>query len=410
LDTDFFEEEILLVEEFNQGNRDVTLWIGDYKEENDEYFRVWSAPLLCTAFTEPILILQDITGNQSQEILVLGNTSLGERSIDIFTPGEKNQYTAILSLATKGSIRIEEKPRSLTYNSGQTYGESFAVIVEENQEDSPGNYKILSKRYVYSLESNVYKRGRVDLLEPRLGLDRSLRQALDQGRQGLLQYLQGPWYWADEGSTPMVIIFEPDDETFTVVQNNTLEIYDVLRAERTYRTGMVFRLRNQIRSSNPYNVNLSFRGDDEIKMVPYDNFQVNGVFKRLSESAMLAMVGRYEVPTLPFEPRGLYRSEIGSELIFNLPNYQLQKGDEWEEGGVAIFWKGYWVLQLKAVNQAGLPTKTQNYKVEFSETTEENRLIRTLHLLPGKLGISGMETGIEPSIHFEQVEFLSGES
>jgi hypothetical protein len=79
--------------------------------------------------------------------------------------------------------------------------------------------------------------------DPRLlGLDRSLRQALDQGRQGLLQYLQGPWYWADEGSTPMVIIFEPDEEVFTVVQNNTLEIYDVVRAERTYRTGMVFKL------------------------------------------------------------------------------------------------------------------------------------------------------------------------
>jgi hypothetical protein len=410
LDSDYFDEEILLVEEFIQDNREVSLWIGDYKEENDDYFRVWSAPILSTAFTEPTLSLMDLTGNQNQEILILGNTNLGERSIDVFTPGEKNQYIPILSLRTQGSITIEEKPRSLTYNSGQTYGESFAIIVEENEEAGPGSYKVRRQRYVYSLEANVYRRGSIDIVEPSLSVDRSLRQALDGGISGLMDYLEGPWYWADEGSTPMVVIFQPKEDTFTVVQDDALTIYDITRADRTYRTGMVFRLVNQIARSDAYNVNLAFRGDDEIKMIPYQRFQVDGIFKRLSESAMMSMVEREPVPTMPFEPRGLYRSEIGSELTFNLPNYQLRRGDTEEEGGVAIFWNKYWILQLKAKNEEGLPVETKNYRMEFSEILEENRLIRSLHLSPGKLGITGMETGVEPSIHFEQVEFLSGES
>jgi hypothetical protein len=111
---------------------------------------------------------------------------------------------------------------------------------------------------------------------------------------------------------------------------------------------------------------------------------------------MMSMVEREPVPTMPFEPRGLYRSEIGSELTFNLPNYQLRRGDTEEEGGVAIFWNKYWILQLKAKNEEGLPVETKNYRMEFSEILEENRLIRSLHLSPGKLGITGMETGVEP--------------
>jgi hypothetical protein len=106
-------------------------------------------------------------------------------------------------------------------------------------------------------------------------------------------------------------------------------------------------------------------------MIPYQRFQVDGIFKRLSESAMMSMVEREPVPTMPFEPRGLYRSEIGSELTFNLPNYQLRRGDTEEEGGVAIFWNKYWILQLKAKNEEGLPVETKNYRMEFSEILEE---------------------------------------
>jgi len=362
----------------NGSTREVELWVSDFSTVSQQYYRVWSSLLLSNGYAPPSLDLADITGNQKKEILVFGTTNLGLQALDVFSLTTGSSFSKIFSNAVRGTIQVEQKQRSLAYSSGQTFGASFDILVEENRSSDPQDLTLSRTKYQFSLQDNTYIRGDTQVLEPLGNPDDELLEAIEGGEEALFRYIQGPWFLTERTETPLLIVFNPFEDEVVIVDGANQEHYNISRALRTYRTGLQFWMENDISPSNKFSFALSLTGPEEMRITPWEPFHISGSFQRLSDSAKMGLVARSPSPILPFQPRGVYRNELGHELTFSLPEFVYKSGD-------------------------------QPYKLEFLEERTDNRNIRSLHLIPGKVGIRGFEPGAEPPTHFEQVEFLSGD-
>jgi hypothetical protein len=60
-------------------------------------------------------------------------------------------------------------------------------------------------------------------------------------------------------------------------------------------------------------------------------------------------------------------------------------------------------MELRFVDEYLLPVESWKFLVEYSDTADDDRLIRTLLLTPGSIGIAGFHANGEKTITLEQI-------
>ncbi|MEE8441809.1 MAG: hypothetical protein V3S41_08820, partial [Spirochaetia bacterium] len=108
-----------------------------------------------------------------------------------------------------------------------------------------------------------------------------------------------------------------------------------------------------------------------------------------------------------FQPRGLYTSDAGVEIVFGDTDFTYRDGRGQRSGGFALYRiNNDLVLEMKFVDENRLPVESRRYSVEYAETTDDDRLIRTMLLQPGEVGIAGFFSSGDESTTLEQIELL----
>jgi hypothetical protein len=149
-------------------------------------------------------------------------------------------------------------------------------------------------------------------------------------------------------------------------------------------------------------ITINMQGSDDL----------DGTYDRLTGSLQSAVLGNdTDIAELSdIAPRGLYQGDDGLEIVFGNPEFTMRSASGERSGGYALYrLSGTTILELKYVDANRLPVESRRYAVEYSETTDDDRLIRRMLLTPGIVGISGFAPSTESTLSLEQIELLDEE-
>ena len=133
---------------------------------------------------------------------------------------------------------------------------------------------------------------------------------------------------------------------------------------------------------------------------------LDGTYQRLSgslQSAVLQTEPRVRLSRIQLS--GLFRSDSGVEIVFSSPEFTYRSAGSRRNGGYAVYELGAsTLLELRFVDDNRLPLELSRYRATYVEKADDNRVIRTLSLEPGTVGISGFRPSGEPTLVLEQIE------
>ena len=73
------------------------------------------------------------------------------------------------------------------------------------------------------------------------------------------------------------------------------------------------------------------------------------------------------------------------------------------QGGYAMYNAATPVLELRILDGAGLISDSRRYRFSYNEEERDDKIFRTLSLLPGIVGIYGFEATADTPQRYEQI-------
>ncbi len=355
----------------------------------------------------------DIVGDHNLEIICRGIDGNGNQTLDVFhrtrsPSGFGLYYNRIFAIALQGSIEITEVERSATYQTGYTNGVAFPIITQTLDSESENILDLVQKTYYWRFSEEQYVEGKVEKIP---GEDVEQQQLRDLYRKNALafeEFLNGSWFFTEEESpaSRVILNFNVEDNVFTYFTGELQEAYRWLSTYKVLSNRVEINGNNElvpfikkhfyIQVESLYTMRI--RGSD-----PW-----HGLYQKISSQIEHNANEKrsVEIPQLS----GYFYSDAGNELHFDGNNFRLVEGSLARAGGYAIYFAGTQVLELRILNGAGLVEESRRYRIDYAEEKRDDRIYRTLFLIPGIVGIYGFEATEDTFIRFEQIETVDDAS
>lgn len=420
LDIDQLEEQIIVLKKKNDPQDQIQILVVDFETVRNTYVPVWIGATLATNSKTFTLYTEDILGDHVPEILCFGRNNKGEQTLDIFKKTLPPQglglyYSPIFSLASAGSIEVQEEPRSEAYRLLQKNDPSFPIHVYTPDPGSNNIMDLIKSTYYWNQNTQQYTLGGQEKVPGQIQAEKQLAELFARDAEGFEQFLAGPWYRVTsekkESSSTLqrdMVLFDPASRQIVFYNG---EMQEVLVWQSSYRTiyrGLYINSFNEAIPSIQKQISISVVGMDTIELqVRSIDDTWGSTYKKLSKELQnLQITSRSPAITLsPFHLKGLYKNEGGTEIFFDSPSFTLREKERELTGGYAIYTiSGNTIMQLKVLKSNGLVESVRTYKADFTEEKKGNQIVRTLVLYPAQIGISKVEVQSTESLRFHQVE------
>lgn len=415
LDLDPPEEQIICLQSTQDMSLPLVIQIVDFDSQRQTYYLAWEAQGLARANQPFSLTKEDIVGDHSDELVLRGLNEAGFQTLDLLRrvktlTNAGIQYQSILSLNSRGSIRIEQLPRSQAYESGQKVETSYPVVVEESDPDSKNPLDIIRTTYYWRFQSNQYVsiKGAEKIRRESLGDDKL--NALFQGETKALEdYLEGTWYRTDGEAQAgqFAIYFQTRGQKMVTFFNRSAqEDYEWEGTSRTLRNGLYLSGSNAQIPLIRIQMSLAVTAVDTIEVSSGDIPNLTGTYKKLAPSIQAPLYSNSRESQSGLKlPAGLFKNDQGVEITFDLPMFTLKENGKTNSGAASLFvLNRETILQMKIIRDNGLHEELRAYKMIFVEESSNQRTVRTLTLLPGTLDVTGLQLSLADPIKLEQVE------
>lgn len=419
LDFDTEDEQIILTHKMIEENTRINLYVVDYDNDKMAFYTVLKT-VITPNNTEGISILiQDLTGNNLNEIIITGFTTEQNHTLDAFTITSSGGINGlllkpILGLSINGIIDMQTYDRSQDYKMGKTTNESFSIVTEETDATSEDNLDLIKTSYKWDniakkyIPSSIDKIPGVSIKEEKL--EKIYKGTLDE----FVDYISGPWYRVEDLSRKKqalleeIILFHPEDNQIVFSVDDIQEIYNWNDTFRTIFKGINIQSRNSLISSQRKDIYLSLEELDRIKVNIHGSTEWDGYYKPVDsilQKSLMPDSGIEESKTLS-RLSGQFRNNKGEDLNLELPYFTLKSGTENIAKGVIEFYilNNISIMEMRHLKENGLMEKREIYSVEYNESTDSSRIIRTLTLTPGILSTKGFTQEPGEALHYEQIE------
>lgn len=418
LDLDLSEEQILVLRKKGEAESPLRIAVVDYDSVRASYARTWEGQTAATTLRLFEVSLKDLVGDHNQEIVCRGLNSRGELTLNVFrkTPAPTGlglYFVEICSLASDGSIEIQEIERSEGYRQGQKNGPSFPIYTYTRDTESANLLDRVKHTYQWQYAQNRYVLASVQKLPGVVVEEAQLRELFaDPSLSSFENYIAGPWYLSGPGGREEIILFDPQEKLISLYSGQVEEIYVwqtsfrslsnrllILAANESIES-VVKRITVEVVSLNT--IDVSILGAEE-----WD--RTSGRYVKLTDELQTELLKQREqgwsgsVPAL----KGVYSGVEGMEIIFDPPRFTWIEEKRQFSGGFAVVRLDRSVLLLKALAENGLPGEADVYILGYEEKEEEGTLRRLLTLTPGRIGVHGAEPVSEKRFQFEQRETLA---
>lgn len=435
LDLDRHEEQILVAQNSsNSETASIRIFVADYDAIRDKYVITWEEDISAQKRNGLQITVMDTTGDHNLEIICSGIDTDGNQTLDIFrrttSPGEYGLFfDSVFSLQVNGTIEIQDVKRTQSYQNGLSNGASFPVISNSTDADSDKLGDIIKRTYIWRNDSRRYEMVLEEKVSGTEIEDRRLKELFESGSAAFEEFLHGPWLYT-QGQGPggnaaqSLIHFDSEAHSITFYSGTVQEIYTWTSSQRFLANSLAVRGENEIVPFMRIHISVYVQDLTHIRLSIYNidshngqrstNTSWSGVYQKIGESLQESFLqipvsrqtSQSEMPKL----MGVFHSDEGNEIIFNPPQFTLEREGETIRGGFSVYNMGSDILELRVLNNHGIPVDRMCYSFDYFEEKKNNEIIRRLFLLPGDIGLHGFIPRSKQPIRYEQVEQIEEDS
>jgi len=419
LDLDDTEEQIIVFKRRGDATDLIRILIVSFDPIRNNWIRAWEGETEATNVRSFTLYTDDLIGNHEQEIVCFGINNAGEQTLDVFRRTKSSfglglAYTSILSISADVNIRIDELERSAAFEAMEaSSARSFPVIVERRDPDGLSPFDTVETVYLWNFTEDRYMPGSEKKISGEAVQDSRLRLLFQGSEANFEEFLSGPWYRPAEGSEDLLIAYFGTADRTIVFHNGHLHLQQAFNwddtAKTVYGRGVQIFVTNEILRSLKRRISVSVEDLNRITVTVPDSDGLNGSYDRLTGSLQDAVLDRTSAfaALSEFQPRGLYTSDEGVEIVFGEPDFSYRDASGVTGGGYVLFTVGPdLILELKFIDANRLPVESRRYGVQLEQAEDDDRLIRRMILQPGFVGLAGFQPSSEPTITLEQIEVI----
>jgi hypothetical protein len=422
LDLDDSDEQIIVYKRRDDPAGLIGVLIVSYDPVRSNWIRAWEGFTQATNVRSFTLYTDDLVGDHEQEIVCFGINNDGEQTLDVFRRTRNSiglglSYGPILSVAADVNIRIEEIERSEAFEAMEAIsGESYPVLVEQRDPEASSAFDTIQTAYMWDFSAGTYVPAFTERVSGESLQDSQLRALFEGTEADFEQFLSGPWYRTASSPEEMEIVFFGTQERTIVFHSRHLHLQQAFvwndSAKTVYGRGVQIFVTNEILRSLKRLISVTVSDLNSINLVIQESDRLNGTYERLTGSLQAAVLSSSGsgARLAEFQPRGLYTSDTGVEIVFGDPDFTYRDFSGLRKGGYVVYTLGTdTILELKFVDENRLPVESRRYGLRLEESQDEDRLVRSINLQPGYVGIVGFAPSGDPPLTLEQIE-LSEES
>lgn len=419
LDDDDVEEQIILASPLNEDRDVFRIYIADYFPQYDEYREIFSDIIGKNNLNIASIQTDDITGDHLKEVIVSGVDTKDQQVFEIFKlfpekDSAQKKVRGIFSLAVDGDIEVINSERGNDYKIEILKGESFPLEVQRKNPDDDSI--LIVEKYKWNESGRIYELASSEKINRSSLSNENLLNFYRGTSDDYLTFLTGPWYKVkDLNGNPthnMNEIFEllPSEKTLTFYSGDIQESFTWTENSEPvkYRHVLSFNdVRNNFLNSMYFSISIYIDAFDSIQVKIRGNQRWGGTYTQLTGNLQKALTdnSRENLLLSKMEIKGLYKTNLNSEIIFDSPEY-LFKNEGVESRGIYTIFdlEGDTILEMKELSENGLTRKVNTYRMEYSEKADDLRIIRTITLVQGQLRARGIAPDDNRELHFEQIE------
>ncbi len=423
LDLDEPDEQIIVFKRRDDAEDRIHILVADYDSIRNSYVTAWDGATQASNLRSFAVYTKDLTGDHDLEIVAFGMDNDGNQTLDVFKRtsafgGYGLRYQRVASFSSNASIEIEETERSEAYQSAQTSGDSFPIVVYRRDDESENMLDLVRETHEWREREEEYVEEDTESIPGSRIEEEQLSELYESDVEAFEEFLSGPWYRShgEDSEEPAgeVIVFDSPAKQITLQGDETLESYEWIDSNKTIfkdGPGVWANVRNESLANIRRQLSVSVTAIDEISLKLEDAEDWNGTYKKLTPDLRESLLASGGDPArlTDVELSGLYSNDSDMEIFFSPPRFTMRTDSEKLEGGFAAYRLDENVLRLKVIDDNGLVVDNRTYAFTHSENKTESRIVRRLELTPARVHIGGVEKTSNDTITLEQTEELEDE-
>ncbi len=419
IDLDEPDEQIILAGPANDNTKKVKLYIADYDISLKKNIEIFSAEISNLILKSASIEFEDITGDHNSEIIIHGIDSKGIQFFEIYrliaSKNANHNLTIdkIFSKQADGFFEIKRFSRSSEYTNNRNNNESYNIEVQKkNPEDDKS---IIKEIYKWNSSSSLFVLNNAEKIKITAVSDEKLQKLYGGSVSDSLQFLNGSWYKINNPdgkpthNMDEIIIINILDNSIMFYSNAIIESYTWKYPPIKYNGYRLYfnRIKNDLIQTIFYPLVVNINSMESIKVEIKGNDRWGGTYTQLTSTLQHVLTDKSKENILESEIKikGLYKSNLDSEITFDYPKYTLKKDNKETMGIYTIFnLYGEQILEMKEIQSNGIIKDKKSYKLSYNETSDDMRIIRTITLNKGSIQSKGILLSNEPEFNYEQIE------
>lgn len=414
------EQIILLQPVVEEGQSSfLEIWISEYRPNRNEYILSWKSKLQCELPETAVIQVRNIAGSRENEILVTGFTRENYQTLDIFLNEDRvRRLNNIFSIAARGSIEIE-------YQDQLSNGGSIPVMIHisETEQDVDEEMVLINSTWQLNQNSNRFvKISQIRKLQDEQQREEIVR-ILKADEDSFLEFLNGFWYMDDslsEKGTQLLLYIDSKTSSIIFYNDDEFELYDIQYIHKGIYSKLYINSVNSNINNTSRNLSVTLQKLNQLQLTVEDNNDKtavqsswSGSYSRMTDALLLDYREpvSQSIAVLDFLLKGKYKNIEGTEIHFDTPQiFTWKEEGKDSSGSYALLSKdGVNLLELVFYNRRGMVIERKFYSYVLSQEEDENYIVRSLVLTPGKITIRGFQPSGERNIAYEQLEVVENE-
>jgi hypothetical protein len=418
IDMDQNEEQLIAVKKKGDQTDSIYLIAVDYSEVRGGFMKVWEEKIGVTNVRTLNIIFDDVSGDHIKEIICMGLNEEGEQVLNIFRRSNAPlafsiSFEIAADIVCDGTIEIEKRERSSSYESGYSDGASYPIITYSKHPDGGDDQDLLMTTYMWKLQENGYVKVREERIPGANIVEETIRELSRGDKDKIESFISGPWYRSTGGDTESedILIFDLKQRKITFYSTDRQENYNwnssYKRKNSPYGPGLDLLIRNQTMETKVKGATLTILSTDSLALNLYNTDEWDGTYRRLTENLQKVIIEKYrdEVALSQIELDGLYKNKNGYEFFFAEPRYTYRSPHSISSGGYVLYnFGGYNVLELVEIGENGLIKDRYTYVLSLDISEDNQRVVKRIELIPAQVSARQVSLIHGNTIKMEQIE------
>lgn len=422
IDLDESDEQIIIAAPLNDGKAVFQIYVADYNPKKDEYIEIYKDDISFNNLNLVSLLSEDFTGDHIPEVIVTGIDNKDLQVYEIYKmiedkESEQMNFRKVFSQAVDGVFELNKAERGNDYKIDLLKGDSYSLEVQKKNPDAEDN--LIIEKYKWNDSVAYYELSSSEKMNISSSSNQELVKFYRGSSEDYLKFLSGPWFKIkDLNGNPThnmneIFMIQIPSQTMTFYANDIQESFTWADDKHPikYRNVLSFYdVRNNYLTSMYYSISIYIDSFESIQVRIRGNQRWGGTYTQLTDNLQNVLTDKSKENSLisEMEIKGLYKTNLNTELIFDSPEYTLKEGGVESRGIYTIFTLNDGpVLEMKELNSNGLTVQIKSYKMDYNEISDDLRVIRTITLQRGILNSTGIDLESNSELHFEQIEKIN---